>query len=317
LPQSDPLRRLPLRPPPAAVEAATPPRSWARTPARPSTRSREKGPSSSTRTEGVLDLLAGIAVNALGYRHPRLVKAMKEEASGVWHVSNLFYMPAQGLLAERLLRASGMWRVFFCNTGTEATEAALKFARVKNPGRSRLVALDGSFHGRTFGALSVTGYEPYRTPFEPLLPGVVFVPPNDVEPSRAVGPTPRRSFSSRSSGGGIVRSPRSSASPAASPTPRHRARFDDQEQPRRTSHLFVFREVGVTRTRCPRRRSAAASPRRRPPRPVDGGTVAWHARNGVRGNPRLPARPQILDVSNGLLRRCRSSGPGSDGPRES
>ncbi|HQR46818.1 MAG TPA: aminotransferase class III-fold pyridoxal phosphate-dependent enzyme, partial [Thermoanaerobaculia bacterium] len=125
------------------------------------------------------DLLGGIAVNALGYRHPRLVRAMKEEATGVWHVSNLFYIPAQGLLAERLLAASGMSRVFFCNTGTEATEAALKFARLKNPGRSKVVALEEGFHGRTFGALSITGHEPYRTPFEPLVPSAAFVPPND------------------------------------------------------------------------------------------------------------------------------------------
>ncbi len=126
------------------------------------------------------DLLAGIAVNALGYSHPRLSKALREEAKRLLHVSNLFYQPAQGLLAERLVAASGLSRAFFCNSGTEANEAALKFARLKNPGRSRMVAIQESFHGRTMGALSVTGHEAYRTPFAPLVPGAVFVPPNDL-----------------------------------------------------------------------------------------------------------------------------------------
>jgi acetylornithine/N-succinyldiaminopimelate aminotransferase len=125
------------------------------------------------------DLLAGIAVNALGYRPPKLVAALRSEAGKLLHVSNLFYHPWQGLLAEWLVRASGLSRVFFCNSGTEANEAALKFARLKSPGRARVVALEGSFHGRTFGALSMTGNEDYRAPFRPLVPGAIFVPPND------------------------------------------------------------------------------------------------------------------------------------------
>jgi acetylornithine/N-succinyldiaminopimelate aminotransferase len=125
------------------------------------------------------DLLAGIAVNALGTRHPRLVRALREEASDLWHVSNLFYHPAQGLLAERLVRASGLSKVFFCNSGTEANEAALKFARLANPGRPEIVGVEESFHGRTMGALSVTGHREYQTPFLPLLPGVRFVPADD------------------------------------------------------------------------------------------------------------------------------------------
>ena len=131
------------------------------------------------------DLLAGIAVNALGYRHPRLVKTLKAEASDLLHVSNLFYQPAQGELAERLVTLSGLARAFFCNSGTEANEAAIKFARLANPGRGKLVALDNSFHGRTVGAVSLTGNPPYREPFEPLLPGVTFIPANDVEALRA------------------------------------------------------------------------------------------------------------------------------------
>ncbi|MFN7986900.1 MAG: acetylornithine transaminase [Thermoanaerobaculia bacterium] len=131
------------------------------------------------------DLLAGIAVNALGYRHPKLVKALRAEATDLLHVSNLFYQPAQAELAERLVTLSGLARAFFCNSGTEANEAAIKFARLANPGRSKLVALDNSFHGRTVGAVSLTGNSPYREPFEPLLPGVTFVPANDVAALRA------------------------------------------------------------------------------------------------------------------------------------
>src|SRR5512140_2915087 len=126
------------------------------------------------------DLLAGIAVNALGHRHPRLVKALREEANRLLHVSNLFYHPAQGLLAERLTRLSGMPRVFFCNSGTEAVEAAVKFTRLAAPGRSRMIALEGGFHGRTMGALALTGNEAYRKPFEPLVGETIFLPANDV-----------------------------------------------------------------------------------------------------------------------------------------
>ena len=126
------------------------------------------------------DLLGGIAVNVLGHRHPRLVKALRDEADALLHVSNLFYHPSQGILAEELVRASGMVRAFFCNSGTEANEAALKFARLANPGRTEVVALEESFHGRTMGSLAMTGHEAYRTPFAPLVPGAKFVAPNDV-----------------------------------------------------------------------------------------------------------------------------------------
>ena len=126
------------------------------------------------------DLLSGIAVNALGHQHPRIKKILREESASLLHVSNLYYHPAQGILAEKLVRASGLCRAFFCNSGTEANEAALKFARLANPGRTGLVALSESFHGRTVGSLSLTGHEAYRTPFAPLVPDVTFVEPNDV-----------------------------------------------------------------------------------------------------------------------------------------
>ena len=126
------------------------------------------------------DLLGGIAVNVLGHKHPRIVRAMREATTSLLHVSNLYHHPAQGILAERLVYASGLRRTFLCNSGTEANEAALKFARLATRGRNGVVALDGSFHGRTVGALSMTGHAPYREPFAPLMPGVSFVAPNDV-----------------------------------------------------------------------------------------------------------------------------------------
>jgi len=123
------------------------------------------------------DLLGGIAVNVLGHKHPRLSKALKSDE--LLHVSNLYYHPAQGILAEKLVRSSGLCRAFFCNSGTEANEAALKFARLATK-KTKLVALEESFHGRTLGSLSLTGHDAYRTPFAPLVPGVSFVAPNDV-----------------------------------------------------------------------------------------------------------------------------------------
>jgi acetylornithine/N-succinyldiaminopimelate aminotransferase len=131
-----------------------------------------------------LDLIAGIGVNALGYAHPRIVKAIRDQASLLLHTSNLYYNEYQGPLAERLAKVSGLQRAFFCNSGTEAMEGALKMARahgrVINPEKIEVIALQNSFHGRTFGSLSITGQEKYRAPFEPLVPGARFVPINDV-----------------------------------------------------------------------------------------------------------------------------------------
>ncbi|HEY7389854.1 MAG TPA: aspartate aminotransferase family protein [Bryobacteraceae bacterium] len=138
-------------------------------------------------TEGrrYLDLIAGIGVNALGYGHPRIVKTIREQAARLIHCSNLYYHPYQGQLAERLAKMSGLDRAFFANTGTEAVEGALKIARAYgraiSPDKYEIVSLDNSFHGRTLGALSITGQPKYRTDFEPLLPGVKFVPINDMD----------------------------------------------------------------------------------------------------------------------------------------
>ena len=131
-----------------------------------------------------LDLLAGIGVNALGHAHPRITKIIREQAGLMIHSSNLYYHPYQGPLAKRLAEVSGLQRAFFANTGTEAVEGALKMVhahgRAIHPDKFEIISLDNSFHGRTLGALSVTGQAKYRTDFEPLIPGVKFVPKNDV-----------------------------------------------------------------------------------------------------------------------------------------
>jgi acetylornithine/N-succinyldiaminopimelate aminotransferase len=132
-----------------------------------------------------LDFVAGLGVNALGHAHPRIVKAIREQAGRVIHLSNLYYNEYQGQLAERLCQLSGMDRAFFSNSGTEAMEGAIKLARLAGhkaggEAKSQLVALQGSYHGRTFGAMSLTGQEKYRKGFEPLLENVTFVAQNDV-----------------------------------------------------------------------------------------------------------------------------------------
>lgn len=130
-----------------------------------------------------LDLISGIGVNALGHAHPRILKVLREQAGLLIHSSNLYYHEYQGPLAKRLAELSGLERSFFCNSGTEAMEAALKMIRSHgrkiSPEKYEIVALDNSFHGRTMGAISVTGQQKYRADFEPLLAGVSFVPPND------------------------------------------------------------------------------------------------------------------------------------------
>lgn len=132
-----------------------------------------------------LDFVAGLGVNALGHAHPRIVKAIREQAARVIHLSNLYYNEYQGLLAEKLCGLSGLSRAFFSNSGTEAIEGAIKLARlaghrVGGDAKCRLVGLEGSYHGRTFGAMSLTGQDKYRKGFEPLLEDVTFVPRNDI-----------------------------------------------------------------------------------------------------------------------------------------
>ena len=137
-----------------------------------------------------LDFLGGIAVNALGHAHPRIVKTIRRESARAIHFSNLFHNEFQGPLARKLAEWSGLDRVFFANSGTEAIDGALKLARLcgrpaneadaNARAKTRILAMTNSFHGRTFGALSVTATEKYRAPFEPLVPGVEFVKFNDL-----------------------------------------------------------------------------------------------------------------------------------------
>ena len=139
-----------------------------------------------------LDLLGGIAVNALGHAHPAIVQAVSEQVATLGHVSNFFTHPTVLALAERLLDISGArarhggsaGRVIFCNSGAEANEAAFKMAR--RTGRPRMIAAHGAFHGRTMGALALTGQPAKRAPFEPMPAGVEFVPYGDISALRAV-----------------------------------------------------------------------------------------------------------------------------------
>ena len=129
--------------------------------------------------ERYLDLISGVGVASLGHGHPRLAHAIAEQAAALLHTSNLYYHPLQGQVAARLSAFSGLSRTFFCNSGTEAMEACLKFSRrfwhAQGAPRTKFVAFDHSFHGRTMGALSVTWDDHYRAPFAPLVPGVTFV----------------------------------------------------------------------------------------------------------------------------------------------
>jgi len=140
-----------------------------------------------------LDLLSGIGVLALGYAHPAVEKAVVEQTKKLMHTSNLFYHEHTAELAMRLTEMSGMDRMFFCNSGTEAWEAALKLARahagiLRGEGKTigtKFLALEHSFHGRTMGAVATTHKEKYREPFAPVMPGVEFVRFNDVTDLRA------------------------------------------------------------------------------------------------------------------------------------
>ena len=131
------------------------------------------------------DLLSGLAVNALGHAHPGVTAAITDQLGRLGHISNFFASQPQVRLAERLAGLTGAerTRVFFTNSGTEANEAAFKLTRLT--GRTKVIAMEGSFHGRTMGALALTHTPKYREPFEPLPGGVVFVPFGDVDALRA------------------------------------------------------------------------------------------------------------------------------------
>src|SRR5262245_20972035 len=137
-----------------------------------------------------LDALAGIAVNTLGHAHPRLVRAIFEQSSRLIHASNLYQIAEQEKAAEKLARISGMDAVFFCNSGCEANEAAIKLARLYGHGKGidspSIIVMDKAFHGRTLATLSATGNKKVQVGFEPLVPGFVRVPLNDIDAVRRV-----------------------------------------------------------------------------------------------------------------------------------
>lgn len=201
-----------------------------------------------------LDFVTGLGVNALGYAHPRIVKVIREQAARVIHTSNLYYNEYQGELAQKLCQISGLDRAFFTNSGTEAMEGALKLARAASSGQAgkcSVVALDGSFHGRTFGALSLTGQEKYRKSFEPLLEGVKFVGLNDVAGLReAVNENTCAIVLEPIQGeGGIRECTREFLTEARALADRHGAAliFDEiQCGLGRLGTLFAFQDYGVT-----------------------------------------------------------------------
>lgn len=146
-------------------------------------------------TEGkkYLDMIGGIAVNCLGYNHPKLTSAISSQAKNLIHACNYYYIPQKSELAYRLCRASFADKVFFCNSGAEANEAAIKLARsyfyYKDLKKYEIITADMSFHGRTMGTISATGQEKFSRPFEPVVPGFVHVPYNDIDAMiKAVNP---------------------------------------------------------------------------------------------------------------------------------
>ena len=137
-----------------------------------------------------LDLVAGIAVNGLGHCHPKVVEAIRRQAGTLIHTSNLYYTIPQPRFAKLLVELSGMGKAFFCNSGAEANEAAIKLARKAakasgNPDKVGIVTAEQSFHGRTMAAITATGQPKYQKSFTPLVPGFSYIPYNDVEALRA------------------------------------------------------------------------------------------------------------------------------------
>src|SRR5438270_3798183 len=203
-----------------------------------------------------LDFVAGLGVNALGHAHPRIVKIIREQSARVIHLSNLYYNEYQGLLAEKLCGLSGMNRAFFSNSGTEAIEGSIKLARLAGhklggDAKCQLVALEGSYHGRTFGAMSLTGQDKYRKGFEPLLEDVKFVPRNDVEALHAAvnDNTAATVLEPIFGEGGIHECSAEFLKECRAVADRHRAAliFDEiQCGLGRTGTIFAFQSFGVT-----------------------------------------------------------------------
>jgi acetylornithine/N-succinyldiaminopimelate aminotransferase len=195
-----------------------------------------------------LDFLAGIAVNALGHAHPVFVDAVSRQAATVAHISNYFASEPQLELAERLKRLTGGDAVFFCNSGTEAMEAAVKVAR--RTGRPRILALEKSFHGRTTGALSITGKPAMREPFEPLMPGPEFLPSTIEALEAAIGPDVAAVvFEPIKGEAGVLDLPEGYLAAARELTTKHGALLildEIQTGAGRTGEWFAFQAEGIT-----------------------------------------------------------------------
>ena len=193
-----------------------------------------------------LDLIAGIAVVSLGHCHPAPLEAAKEQLERLWHVSNLYSTEPMENLATALSKRFGGAQAFFCNSGTEAVEAAIKWAR-KSTGKTELVALEGSFHGRTMGALSITGQPAKQTPFEPLVPGARFATPETL--ADVVGPETAAIFLEPVLGeGGVLPLSRETLEEARALADEHDALliFDEvQTGVGRTGEFFAWQRVDV------------------------------------------------------------------------
>lgn len=201
-----------------------------------------------------LDFLAGIAVNVLGHAHPALVESVSAQVASLAHVSNYFATPPQLELAERLCRITGAGaagRVFLCNSGTEAIEAALKLARLNHAGgpRPRVLSLTGSFHGRTMGALSLTGQPALREPFEPLVPGVEHIDSTIEALDAAMGPDVAALIVEPIKGeAGVLELPHGYLEHARDVTARHGALLildEIQTGVGRTGAWFAFQQHGI------------------------------------------------------------------------
>lgn len=201
-----------------------------------------------------LDFLAGIAVNALGHGHPALVTAVSHQIATLAHVSNYFATLPQVELAERLLRLSGAGadgRVFLCNSGTEAIEAAIKLSRRNRAGgeRPRIVSLNGSFHGRSMGALSITGQPAIQSPFAPLLPGVEHIDATIEALEKSIGPDVAALFLEPIKGeAGVVELPEGFVQRARELTAKHGVLLildEIQTGVARTGTWFAFQQFGI------------------------------------------------------------------------
>lgn len=199
-----------------------------------------------------LDFAAGVGVNDLGYGDRKVVAAIKRQAARLIHASNLYHSEPGSALAERLVSLAFPAKVFLCNSGAETVEAALKFARRigKPQGRTELVSFEGSFHGRTLGALSLTWKSAYREPFEPLVPGVRFCPWNDLAAARdLIGPQTAAVFVEPVQGEGGVRPAKAEFLRGLAELSRERGALlvadEVQSGLGRTGKLFAYQHAGI------------------------------------------------------------------------